>query len=289
MVSEISTSLSLDGGHFDTEFENIVCPICLDTPHNAVLLKCSSYDKGCRAFMCDTDTSLSNCLGRYKHANGVSTTTMVNSITSEASPQNFQVIPLNFDGLTCPFCRGDVTGFSVVVNARAYLNMKKRCCEEKHCGYASNYLELQQHAKREHPNSRPSEVDPERQRDWESFQRSLETTDIMSAIRSEVYRMLFGNCIMDYEDESDDEFDDFSGDECNWQTSSYHISDGFMSPRHQPQSRNERRIHPRSSSDVHIDDQPLSSSHTPEDFNRNAEIGETNNEASYRGNHSRRR
>ncbi|XP_074591244.1 uncharacterized protein LOC141847160 [Curcuma longa] len=227
MVSKISTNLSLDGVQFDTDFENIACPICLDTPHNAVLLKCSSYDKGCRAFMCDTDNSLSNCLDRYKLANGFSATTKANSISSEASSQNFQVIPLDIDGLTCPFCRGDVTGFSVVDNVRAYLNMKKRCCEEKHCGYVSNYLELQQHAKQEHPNSRPSEVDPERQRDWESFQRSLETTDIMSAIRSEVYRMVFGDYYFDYEDESGDEFDD----ECNWQTSSYHIFDSFVPPR----------------------------------------------------------
>ncbi|KAG6468014.1 hypothetical protein ZIOFF_072580 [Zingiber officinale] len=168
MDSGTSTNLTFD--------ENIMCPICLETPHNAVLLNCSSYDKGCRPFMCNTDSSLSNCFDQYQRAKGFSAATMVPSTASEvssSSSQNFQVIPLNFDGLTCPFCRGDVTGFSVVDNVRAYLDMKKRSCQEMDCGYVGNYVELQQHARQEHPNSRPSEVDPERQRAWEIFQQSV--------------------------------------------------------------------------------------------------------------------
>lgn len=48
--------------------EDITCPICLDYPHNAVLLRCTSYEKGCRPFVCDTDQTRSNCLERFKSA-----------------------------------------------------------------------------------------------------------------------------------------------------------------------------------------------------------------------------
>ncbi|KAG6468013.1 hypothetical protein ZIOFF_072579 [Zingiber officinale] len=76
---------------------------------------------------------------------------------------------------------GDVTGFSVVENARAYLDMKKRCCQEMDCGYVGNYVELQQHARQEHPNSRPSEVDPERERERESFQQSVRDSILLES------------------------------------------------------------------------------------------------------------
>ncbi|XP_042446283.1 uncharacterized protein LOC122031206 [Zingiber officinale] len=174
MGSGISTNLTFD--------ENIMCPICLEIPHNAVLLNCSSYHKGCRPFMCNTDNSLSNCFDQYKRSKGSSAAAMVASTASVvSSSQNFQVIPLNFNGLTCPFCRGDVTGFIVVDNVRAYFDMKKRCCQEKHCEYVGNYVELQQHARQEHPNSRPSEVDPEREREWESFQQSSRGTTLLES------------------------------------------------------------------------------------------------------------
>jgi len=43
----------------------------LDFPHNCVLLQCSSYHKGCRPFVCDTDHLHSNCLDRFKNASGM--------------------------------------------------------------------------------------------------------------------------------------------------------------------------------------------------------------------------
>ncbi|MCO5575943.1 hypothetical protein L7F22_029750 [Adiantum nelumboides] len=48
------------------EWEDAVCPICLESPHNAVLLLCSSHDKGCRPFMCNTSYRHSNCLDQYR-------------------------------------------------------------------------------------------------------------------------------------------------------------------------------------------------------------------------------
>ncbi|KAM0861164.1 hypothetical protein ACQ4PT_046088 [Festuca glaucescens] len=45
------------------------CPICMDHPHNAVLLVCSSHDKGCRSYICDTSYRHSNCLDRFRKMN----------------------------------------------------------------------------------------------------------------------------------------------------------------------------------------------------------------------------
>lgn len=51
------------------QWDEISCPICMDHPHNAVLLLCSSHDKGCRTYICDTSYRHSNCLDRYKKSN----------------------------------------------------------------------------------------------------------------------------------------------------------------------------------------------------------------------------
>ncbi|KAK6915272.1 Protein of unknown function DUF1644, partial [Dillenia turbinata] len=48
------------------ELDEALCPICMDHPHNAVLLLCSSHDKGCRSYICDTSYRHSNCLDRFK-------------------------------------------------------------------------------------------------------------------------------------------------------------------------------------------------------------------------------
>lgn len=48
------------------EWDEALCPICMDHPHNAVLLICSAHGKGCRSYICDTSYRHSNCLDRYK-------------------------------------------------------------------------------------------------------------------------------------------------------------------------------------------------------------------------------
>ncbi|KAG6500215.1 hypothetical protein ZIOFF_040058 [Zingiber officinale] len=48
------------------ELDEISCSICMEYPHNAVLLLCSSYEKGCRSYICDTSYRHSNCLDRFK-------------------------------------------------------------------------------------------------------------------------------------------------------------------------------------------------------------------------------
>ncbi|CAJ2657080.1 unnamed protein product [Trifolium pratense] len=49
------------------ECEDVTCSVCMEYPHNAVLL-CSSHDKGCRPYMCGTSLRHSHCLDHYKKA-----------------------------------------------------------------------------------------------------------------------------------------------------------------------------------------------------------------------------
>lgn len=184
-----------------TNCDDVICPICLNFPHNCVLLHCSSYEKGCRPFVCGTDHLHSNCLDRYKEASGW----LSGSKSSKPA---------------CPLCRGEVTGWIVVDKARAHFDSKKRCCEEEECLFTGTYPELQKHAEVEHPHARPSKVDPARKLDWENLQRSSELIDLLTTIHSEVPNgIILGDYVIEYEeDNSEDDDDDhgFRGDEGNW-------------------------------------------------------------------------
>lgn len=61
-----STSEVKDFHALHKEWDAISCPICMDHPHNAVLIICSSHEKGCRSYICDTSYRHSNCLDRFK-------------------------------------------------------------------------------------------------------------------------------------------------------------------------------------------------------------------------------
>ncbi|KAK9140683.1 hypothetical protein Scep_010364 [Stephania cephalantha] len=61
-----STSINTEMHNLHKEWDEALCPICMDHPHNAVLLLCSSYDKGCRPYLCDSSYRHSNCLDRFK-------------------------------------------------------------------------------------------------------------------------------------------------------------------------------------------------------------------------------
>ena len=61
-----STSGVKDIHALHKEWDDISCPICMDHPHNAVLIICSSHEKGCRSYICDTSYRHSNCLDRFK-------------------------------------------------------------------------------------------------------------------------------------------------------------------------------------------------------------------------------
>lgn len=61
-----SLSNDSDVCHLYKELDEALCPICMDHPHNAVLLICSSHDKSCHSYICDTSYRHSNCLDRFK-------------------------------------------------------------------------------------------------------------------------------------------------------------------------------------------------------------------------------
>ncbi|KAM7266798.1 hypothetical protein ACFE04_008964 [Oxalis oulophora] len=220
---EVST-LDMKDVLLNTNWEDVLCPICLDYPHNGVLLQCSSFEKGCRSFVCDTDHLHSNCLDRFK--------TAYENPKSEESDNN---------DLFCPLCRGEVTGWVVIEKARVHLDEKKRCCEEHQCPFTGNYSELQNHAKIEHPHSRPAKIDPARQLDWENFQQSSEIIDVLSTIHTEIPRgVVLGDYVIEYgDDETGDEFEDFPGDEGNWWTSCilYQAFNNIRSSRNRRRSR----------------------------------------------------
>ncbi|GFQ02422.1 hypothetical protein PHJA_002386100 [Phtheirospermum japonicum] len=152
----------------------------MEYPHNAVLLLCSSYEKGCRPYMCATSHRYSNCLEQYKKAHY---------------------------GLLCPLCRGQVKGWTVVDPARKYLNSKKRSCMQDNCSFLGNYKDLRKHVKSEHPLARPRDVDPTRAEMWKKLENERELDDVFSTIRS----TMPGAVVMgDYVIVSDD--DGFSSD-----------------------------------------------------------------------------
>ncbi|MED6121457.1 hypothetical protein PIB30_030302 [Stylosanthes scabra] len=206
------------------ELDEVSCPICMDHPHNAVLLVCSSHEKGCRSYICDTSYRHSNCLDRFKKMRTDSndshnlSSSLVNTNNSgsrqgdaqdpsrgldphEANLENVDSETLqdraeieeldagNFASklnLSCPLCRGTVHSWEVIDEVRDYLNTKKRSCSRESCSFVGNYLELRLHARRVHPTTRPSVVDPTRERAWRHFERQREYGDIVSAIRSAI-------------------------------------------------------------------------------------------------------
>ncbi|KAG6670928.1 hypothetical protein I3843_Q027500 [Carya illinoinensis] len=258
------------------ELDEVLCPICMDHPHNAVLLLCSSHDKGCRSYICDTSYRHSNCLDRYKklRANSRNSPTlpsslpvnshnpgntsdmnmalstdlneasenhnvnvrdtiisagspggeasenhnvnvrdtiisagapggdgpsrfveiqegMLETVDSESFQERVEVEDLGVENsselklsLQCPLCRGTILGWEVVEEARKYLNLKKRSCSRESCSFFGNYQELRRHARRVHPTTRPSDIDPSREQAWRHLEHQREYGDIVSAIRS---------------------------------------------------------------------------------------------------------
>ncbi|KAJ6843109.1 uncharacterized protein M6B38_300240 [Iris pallida] len=227
-----STSGVKDFHALHKQWDDTSCPICMDHPHNAILLICSSHDKGCRSYICDTSYRHSNCLDRFKKLK-VSNSENINSLlnssldNSEArtrrnlveTHETYNIDESNnrittgmveelevnnnslgeertavevssggnapeLDCLKCPLCRGNVLGLMVVKEARQYLDLKPRSCSRETCSFFGNYRELRRHARRIHPTTRPSDVDPTRQRAWHRLEHQREYGDILSAVRS---------------------------------------------------------------------------------------------------------
>ncbi|KAL1533684.1 hypothetical protein AAHA92_33537 [Salvia divinorum] len=194
------------------EWEDAECSVCLEFPHNAVLLLCSSYDKGCRPYMCATSQRYSNCLEQYT------------KVTPNRSSKTWQPSPAGSElsGILCPLCRGQVKGWTVVEPARRYLNSKKRACVQEGCSFAGRYKELRKHVKLEHPLARPRDVDPLHAEKWKKLENERDISDVISTIRSTMPgAIVVGDYVIergrhsyrDYDDYDDLDDDDDSTDD----------------------------------------------------------------------------
>ncbi|KAL6184853.1 hypothetical protein ACLB2K_046253 [Fragaria x ananassa] len=207
------------------DWEDVNCSVCMESPHNAVLLLCSSYDKGCRPYMCATDHRYSNCLEQYQKAY-----TKVSSIQN-SQEWDLSVGYLGFNSsegepiekgekpeLLCPLCRGQVKGCTVVERARKHLNAKKRTCLQDKCSFSGTYRELKKHVKSKHPLARPRAVDPVLQEKWKKLEGERERNDVISTIMSSTPgAVVLGDYVLEpnhdgiYSD-SDSELDDYIDD-----------------------------------------------------------------------------
>ncbi|GMJ06962.1 hypothetical protein like AT1G68140 [Hibiscus trionum] len=187
------------------DWEDTTCSVCMECPHNAVLLLCSSHDKGCRPYMCGTSFRYSNCLDQYKKFY----TKVVLSNEDEplhSSIDNTVLAPVSGwpvekceeTKLTCPLCRGQVKGWTVVEPAREYLNTKKRSCMQDDCTFVGTFKELRKHMRSDHPCAQPRDVDPSLKQKWRRLVLEREQEDVISIIRSTIPgAMVFGDYVIE--------------------------------------------------------------------------------------------
>ncbi|XP_051147263.1 uncharacterized protein LOC127262568 [Andrographis paniculata] len=205
---------------FKKDWEDATCSVCMEHPHNAVLLLCSSYENGCRPYMCGTSFRYSNCLDQYKKACTKAAQCQIHSHhdapndSRDREPFSGARFLANSEatGLACPLCRGQVKGWTVVQPAREYLNYKKRNCVKDDCTFVGTYKELRKHVRAEHPSAKPHEVDPTLEHRWRTLERERERDDVISNIRSSMPgAVVFGDYVIEgnhFNLDSGDEFDE---------------------------------------------------------------------------------
>ncbi|XP_021277125.1 uncharacterized protein LOC110411334 [Herrania umbratica] len=207
------------------EWEEARCPVCMEHPHNAILLICSSHEKGCRPYMCDTSYRHSNCFDQFRKSFAdtsattqdpqqegaqlattnlspvsAATATSESTVTDLQEERSEEVPARSEEGystpstvscenqvlskLVCPLCRGEIKDWVVVEPARRFMNAKSRSCSSETCNFSGAYKDLRKHARLEHPSVRPSEADPERQRNWRRLERERDLGDLISTLQS---------------------------------------------------------------------------------------------------------
>ncbi|KAJ4718326.1 Protein of unknown function (DUF1644) [Melia azedarach] len=201
--TEIKTEISAKSVEDEREWEEAMCPICLEHPHNAVLLQCSSFEKGCRPYMCDTSYRHSNCLDQFFKTSEstpscpsteipeeIPATSMNSSIVREEASalpgESRRDVRLLRQYLMCPLCRGEIHGYLVVEAARQFMNSKVRSCSCEDCDFSGTYSELRRHARSEHPYARPTDVDPLREHGWRRLENLRNLREIVGIVRAAV-------------------------------------------------------------------------------------------------------
>ncbi|KAJ7978876.1 Protein of unknown function (DUF1644) [Quillaja saponaria] len=204
------------------EWEDARCPVCMEHPHNAVLLICSSHEKGCHPYMCNTSYRHSNCLDQFCKSfeepsptisqeesqilvtNSSLTEPLESTVTQvheERSEGSVTIEPLSCEHramqkLLCPLCRGQIKEWKVVEAARCFMNEKSRSCSSETCEFSGTYTDLRKHARLEHPLARPSEVDPERQHNWRRLDRQRDFADLLRTLQSAVGEEMVDDSIL---------------------------------------------------------------------------------------------
>ncbi|CAI9117900.1 OLC1v1019389C1 [Oldenlandia corymbosa var. corymbosa] len=167
----------------EEEWKEIKCPICFDHPHNAVLLICSSNEKGCRPYVCDTSARHSNCFSQYCRSHSVipskTRTRPELSHNDDDGDRKYLNKFVSYGGekgscggpgrnpSECPFCRGEIRGWIRLGDIRRFMNSLVRECALESCEFSGTELELRKHARIEHPNSRPTFLVDEEEDDGE--------------------------------------------------------------------------------------------------------------------------
>ncbi|KAL5558334.1 hypothetical protein UlMin_034545 [Ulmus minor] len=206
------------------DWVDATCSVCMEFPHNAVLLLCSSYNKGCRPYMCATSHRYSNCLEQYKKAytkvastqNSEGSGLTDNLSSSLGAGQSNEMNEVS--ELLCPLCRGQVKGWTVVEPARKDLNAKKRSCMQEKCSFVGNYKELRKHVKAKHPLARPRAVDPVLEEKWKRLECERERNDVISTIISSTPgAVVLGDYVLEpnqsgFYSDDDSSLDDYSDD-----------------------------------------------------------------------------
>ncbi|XP_047322358.1 uncharacterized protein LOC124926213 [Impatiens glandulifera] len=188
------------------EWVDVTCSVCMEYPHRAVLLLCSSYEKGCRPYMCSTSHRYSNCLEQYKKAYSKATAGGSTRVKNTEDSK-----------LLCPLCRGQVKGWTVVEPVRKYFNRKKRACTQENCSFVGTYRKLRKHVRLDHPCSRPREVDQSSAEKWKKFEYERDLEDVISTIRSSMPgSIVMGDYVIEggiFDDDDEDDIDDDDDDD----------------------------------------------------------------------------
>ncbi|KAL9261836.1 hypothetical protein AKJ16_DCAP11589 [Drosera capensis] len=145
------------------QWEEARFPVCLGHPHNAVLLICSSYDKGCRPYMCDTSYRHTNCFDQFQKSFAEAPSdAALQDMPGSSRERKTQDEPTGptFSGfhklqhkLTCPLCRDQISCWIVVEPVRSFMNSNPRSCAHETWDFHGNYADLRKHARQVHPGS----------------------------------------------------------------------------------------------------------------------------------------
>ena len=121
------------------EWEEARCPICMEHPHNAILLKCTSHGKGCRPYICNTNYWYASCVDQF-----------CNSFVPDASRALHPCDISLQTKVVCPLCCGEIYGYFIVEPAIKFMNSKARSCSIEICDFIGTYSELRKHSRSEH-------------------------------------------------------------------------------------------------------------------------------------------